>query len=682
MRILAALTYYYPHWTGLTAHAQQVAEGLAQRGHTVTVLAYRHSPELAAEAFHRGVRIVRVTPWGRLSRGSFSPTYLATTARLVRNADVVLIHTPMFEAPAVALAARRAGRPSAVVHHGDLIMPAGAGNRVVERLVTAGMTAAARLADVVTTYSDDYAAHSGFLTPLRPKLVAIAPPVDIPIPDRSAAAAWRARLGLTDRKVIGFAGRFVEEKGADILLRALALLRSRMPEAHLLYAGDAHPIYERFYEQCAPLRAAVGAQITELGLLRDRQQLADFYALCDVLALPSRSDCFALVQAEAMRCGTPVVASDIPGAREPVRWTGMGRLVAPLDPAALAEGLRDVLQAPDAYRRDAATIAARFDRARCITAYEQLLDDLRAGRHAPPLAIATVAQRQPPQAALSDADRTRLAASLRDEADMAYRRRIAILLGWLGLDDGDRVLDVASGAGFELALLAGLRRLRAVGVEPAPSALHLARRRDPQALLAQGRIEQLPLADASFDKILCSETLEHVADDDAALRELWRVLRPGGRLAISVPHADFPFAWDPISRLRRTIGAPLLFDGRLVGIGTNHLRLYWPQQLRAGVEAAGFHVEQLAVATHYAVPFAHLLIYGIGKALLTRGLASAAGRAAVISMRRGIADRLVAAGRSAFEAVDRLNERPAVARRRTFVNLLLLARKPEATRVR
>ena len=155
MRLLCALTYYHPHWTGLTAHAQQLAEGLARRGHTVTVLAYRHDPQLAADAEHGGVRVVRAAPLARLSRGMVGPEYLSAAWPLLRAADAVLIHTPMLEAPALALAARAAGRPSIVVHHGDLLLPAGAANRVVERLVTAGMVAAARLADAVTTYSDD-----------------------------------------------------------------------------------------------------------------------------------------------------------------------------------------------------------------------------------------------------------------------------------------------------------------------------------------------------------------------------------------------------------------------------------------------------------------------------------------------------------------------------------------------
>ena len=48
MRILSALTYYHPHWTGLTAHAVSIAEGLAARGHQVTVLTTRHTYKLPA----------------------------------------------------------------------------------------------------------------------------------------------------------------------------------------------------------------------------------------------------------------------------------------------------------------------------------------------------------------------------------------------------------------------------------------------------------------------------------------------------------------------------------------------------------------------------------------------------------------------------------------------------------
>ena len=53
--------------------------------------------------------------------------------------------------------------------------------------------------------------------------------------------------------------------------------------------------------------------------------------------------------------------------------------------------------------------------------------------------------------------------------------------------------------------------------------------------IMQGNAMTLPFADGAFDKIVCSEVLEHVVDDEQAMRELFRVLKDGGQLAVSVP---------------------------------------------------------------------------------------------------------------------------------------------------
>ena len=104
--------------------------------------------------------------------------------------------------------------------------------------------------------------------------------------------------------------------------------------------------------------------------------MANFYAMCDVFALPSRSDCFASVQVEAMLCGTPVVAADIPGARQVVLLTGMGTLVPPRSPEALAEGIATVLNNPATYRKPSDFIQQVFDYEVAIDTYESLLQEL------------------------------------------------------------------------------------------------------------------------------------------------------------------------------------------------------------------------------------------------------------------------------------------------------------------
>jgi glycosyltransferase involved in cell wall biosynthesis len=260
-----------------------------------------------------------------------------------------------------------------MTHQGDLEMPAGVANQTIQKVGTALLRAGGRLATVISPLNEDYARHSRFLRPFARKLVPILPPVEIPEPSAAEVRALREELGLAGAQVIGFAGRWVEEKGFDYLLRALPLLRRTNPRAELLFAGDHAIDYEDFYRRCKHLVAACGEDLTFLGLIRDRSRLATFYSMCDVFALPSRTDSFAAVQVEAMLCGTPVVAADIPGARVPVQLTGMGRLVRPRDAPALAAGLREVLEAPARFRLPRTSVEAAFDAEASIERYEQLL---------------------------------------------------------------------------------------------------------------------------------------------------------------------------------------------------------------------------------------------------------------------------------------------------------------------
>jgi glycosyltransferase involved in cell wall biosynthesis len=371
LRILTVLDYYSPHWTGLTANARNIAEGLARRGHDVTVLTVHHDPSSPPESTEHGVRVVRVRPVGSFSRGLIAPGFPAAAARLIGSHDVVHLHTPMLQALPVAVLARARGRPLVMTHQGDIVMPAGLANRVVERTGNAMLAGAARLATGVTTFTRDYAVHSPLLRPVLGKLTALYPPISMPVPNPERVAALRASLGAGP--VVGFAGRFVEEKGFDYLLRALPALAGAEPGVRLAFAGERHVGYERFYERCRPLLEAHADRIHFLGLLTDRRELARFYAACDAFALPSRTDCFASVQVEAMLCGTPVVSTDIPGARVAVLETGMGTVVRARDPAALAAGLLEVIRNRERYAAHAAEAREAFEPERLLDRYEALL---------------------------------------------------------------------------------------------------------------------------------------------------------------------------------------------------------------------------------------------------------------------------------------------------------------------
>lgn len=105
------------------------------------------------------------------------------------------------------------------------------------------------------------------------------------------------------------------------------------------------------------------------------------------------------------------------------------------------------------------------------------------------------------------------------------------------------LLDVGCGSGYLLAR--GRRRVRrVVGLDLSLEALSAARARlerqgPPRggADLLLGDAARLPFVGGAFDAVICTETLEHVPDDASVLAELARVLKPGGRLVLSVPEA-------------------------------------------------------------------------------------------------------------------------------------------------
>jgi ubiquinone/menaquinone biosynthesis C-methylase UbiE len=153
-----------------------------------------------------------------------------------------------------------------------------------------------------------------------------------------------------------------------------------------------------------------------------------------------------------------------------------------------------------------------------------------------------------------------------DPEPWEWERRRALLLG--EARPGERVLDLGCGAG---RFVAALREAGAdpVGVELAEAALERARANAPGADLRLVADDgSLPLEHASVDLVWCSEVLEHVADTAHLLLEVRRVLRPGGRLLVTVP------------RTRRLLT-------RFDPLG-QHLRFYTRRSLAATLEHTGF----------------------------------------------------------------------------------------------
>ncbi|MBN1246771.1 MAG: glycosyltransferase family 4 protein [Anaerolineae bacterium] len=378
MNVLIVLTYYRPHTSGLTIYAERLARGLVTLGHRVTVLTShynRHHPKVEDLD---GVHVVRAPVLFRISKGVIMPTFGFLAWKYVREADVISLHLPQFDAAGVALRGRLLHKPTVLTYHCDLTLPPGVFNLVVNKAVHLMNSLAGRYSDGVVAYTQDYADHSPFLQKFKHKLHVIPPPVEMAEMTKSGIAAF-GRIANPEgkRPVIGMAARMAAEKGVEVLLEAFPRILERYPTAMVLFAGQFRDVLaEESYAQRLLPRIRVyedKRQWRFLGVL-DPVQMAAFYPNLDVFTVPSlnATESFGLVQVEAMLSGVPSVASDLPGVRQPVLQTGMGE-VAPIgDAGGLADAILKVLDNREAYIRPSEEIAARFSTERTAVAYDAL----------------------------------------------------------------------------------------------------------------------------------------------------------------------------------------------------------------------------------------------------------------------------------------------------------------------
>lgn len=118
------------------------------------------------------------------------------------------------------------------------------------------------------------------------------------------------------------------------------------------------------------------------------------------------------------------------------------------------------------------------------------------------------------------------------------------LLDAAGVRAGQRMLDVGTGPGT-VAALALARGAEVVAVDAEPSMLEAARRHAPGADIREATLPHLPFPDGGFDAVVANFVLNHVGDPAAALAELCRVVRPGGRVTVTI----WPYPQPPLQQL-------------------------------------------------------------------------------------------------------------------------------------
>ena len=380
MYILIALTYYRPHYSGLTIYVERLARALADQGHQVTVLTSRYSKELPTLEKLDGVEVRRLPVVLRISKGVIMPSMLIWAWRLARKADVINVHVPQLDAALIGLIGRLFGKPIFLTYHCDMRLPKGFIHSLANLVSNIANYISAQSANLIITNTRDYAENSPFLRRYLKKVRVIPPPITLPAVQEKDLIAFREKVGIKNgQRVIGMAARLASEKGVEYLVDAMPIILRKHPQARVLFVGQYQDVLgeEAYAQRLAPLIKQLGEHWTFLGVLPPTDFSA-FLKTAQVTVLPSinSTESFGMVQIESMLSGTAVVASDLPGVRQPVRETGMGLIVSPRDPVQLANAIIDILDNPQNYRGDIEKIAQRYSPQQIASEYEMLFHEL------------------------------------------------------------------------------------------------------------------------------------------------------------------------------------------------------------------------------------------------------------------------------------------------------------------
>jgi glycosyltransferase involved in cell wall biosynthesis len=375
-RVVFVTYYYSPYVSGLTLCTRALAEGLASRGWDVHVVCGHHDSAGPARESIGGVRVHRLRTVGGIDKGIIVPGLVPAALRQAGRHGILVPVLPLVEAAAISHARPR----NRVVpfYVCDLRLGDAPSARAIERLAHASARRAVRRSVAYTALSEEYARASRVIGEIERPVVGVLPPVH---PGRFGPAdstSLRMRLGLPPQApLVGFVGRLVPEKGIPVLMEAVGRLRAERPDVRLVIAGDGDTIAGGGLGAELRARGTDDGSVIFTGFMPDLD-LPSFYSMLDVLALPSIDplEAYGMVQVEAMLCGTPVVASDMPGVRIPVTRTGMGVLVRPGDAAALALALGTVLDAPEHYAVPRAVVERELSPDEGVTALASLLEIL------------------------------------------------------------------------------------------------------------------------------------------------------------------------------------------------------------------------------------------------------------------------------------------------------------------
>lgn len=314
IRVLIVCDYYHPYKSGLSFVAKVLADELVKAGAQVTVLCHQHDDDLPKFELINGVEIHRAKPLLRINRASVSIEFFYKFLRLRRRNDWINYHLPMPEAGLLPIKRNQ----NLIITYQCDVPKTSLGSKLIAFLIDLSSRISISRSKWVVFSSFDYMESS------RMKRYASSKSVQI-FPFTNYLEASSPLFTNENGRNFGYFGRFTSEKGALFLIRAFQ--NGASIDDRLLMAGSSKVAGDSVFEKVKGC-AVDDSRIILLPDISDAE-IPNFYASLDVLCFPSLNsfEAFGITQVEALMAGVPVLTSDLPGVRVPVKITKLGKIL-------------------------------------------------------------------------------------------------------------------------------------------------------------------------------------------------------------------------------------------------------------------------------------------------------------------------------------------------------------------
>lgn len=382
MRILFYSSYFYPYTSGITTYPYKIFSHLAKK-FSISILTFCYHKKLAKIELHNRLKIVRMPYLFKLYKGFISPQSFFFFLKEIKKNDLIIINLPSVEGLPLLLLAKLLKKKVISIFHCYLDLNNNFFLNIISSITNKIINFQLAFSDKIIVYTNDYINSFNIDKKIKKKIFTILPPIiKLPISKNK----YKKFLKLKKRNIwIGYAGRISSEKGLEYLINAISSKHysNKNFSTEIVFAGPYGKNVSgenSYYLKIKNLLKLKKIRYRFFGNLKNGN-LGAFYKIIDLLVLPSinQTEAFGMVQAEAMLLGKPVIASNLPGVKMPIKLTRMGLLIKPKNSPQLIKAITKILKNKNKYSNKKLIKNAEkiFDIKKVYKFYEEIIKDLK-----------------------------------------------------------------------------------------------------------------------------------------------------------------------------------------------------------------------------------------------------------------------------------------------------------------